>query len=71
MDPEFRQATQCAPSDPATQEEVAKYVGNLRSVHATIQTIHSVMLERKAQLDADRQHLSSLHNWISAYRHTA
>ncbi len=52
------------------QDDVTEYVMNLRSLQTALETIHCVMLARKAQLDGARRHLCGLQGWVNAYQQT-
>jgi hypothetical protein len=58
-------------SDAALQEQVQRYISNLRSLQVSLEQIRCVMLARRAKLDSARQHVEGVRSWANAYRQTA
>jgi len=71
MAPEMAEDPRKVPGDAIVQEEVQRYVSNLRSVQVSLEQIRCVMLARLAALDATRRHVEGFHDWANAYQQTA
>jgi hypothetical protein len=58
-------------SDAVLQEQVQRYIANLRSLQVSLEQIRCVMLARRAKLDSARLHVEGVRSWANAYRQTA
>jgi len=68
--PEVGDASRGVTLDEELQDEVGKYVKNLRSLQIGLEKLRCVMLARRTQLDNERRHLYSLQEWVNAYNQT-
>ncbi len=68
--PEVGDASRGETLDAELQNEIAKYVKNLRSLQIELEKLRCVMLARKVQLDNERRHLYGLQSWVNAYHQT-
>jgi hypothetical protein len=68
--PEVGDASRGETLDGALQNEIAKYVKNLRALQFALEKVRCIMLARKVQLDGAKRHLHSLQGWVHAYNQT-
>jgi hypothetical protein len=68
--PEVGDASHGETLDASLRNEVAEYVNNLRALQVSLEKIRCVMLTRKMQIEAERDHLGGLQDWFSAYHQT-
>ena len=46
-------------------------LANLRALQPALEKVQCIMLARKAQIEAEKQHLYGVQSWLSAYHQTA
>jgi predicted nucleic acid-binding Zn-ribbon protein len=68
--PELCSASQVESVDTALQHEIVRYIANLRSLQTALEKVSCIMLARKHQIEADRQHLLAVQGWVAAYHQT-
>ena len=71
MAPEMGAASREAALDAILGEAIAEYKTNLQNLQSALEQVRGVMLARRAQLDAAKQHMDTFQSWVSAYRRTA
>jgi len=70
LGPELR-AAQSPETDPGLRQEIDRYIANLRALQPALEKVQCIMLARKAQIEAEKQHLYGVQSWLSAYHQTA
>jgi predicted nucleic acid-binding Zn-ribbon protein len=68
--PEIGDASRGETLDADLQNEIAKYVKNLRALQTALEKVRCFMLARKMQLEAEKRHLDGLQGWVNAYNQT-
>lgn len=68
--PEVGDASRGATLDKSLQDEIGRYVTNLRALQSALETLHCIMLARKLQLEAAKRHLDGVQNWVHTYSQT-
>jgi hypothetical protein len=68
--PEIGDASRGETLDADLQNEVAKYVMNLRALQTALEKVRCFMLARKMQIETHKRHLDGLRGWVSAYNQT-
>jgi hypothetical protein len=71
MTPEIGAAGCNTTIDAALKAVIAEYKNNLIELQAGLEQVRCVMLARRAQLEAARQHMDAFRGWAHAYRQTA
>jgi hypothetical protein len=62
--PEVGDASRGETLDEALQDEIGRYVINLRALQATLEKVRCIMLGRRLQLELARRHLDGLQGWV-------
>ena len=62
--PEVGDASRGEILDEGLQNEIDKYVKNLRALQLGLERVRCIMLTRKAQLDSAKRHLHGLQSWV-------
>ena len=68
--PEVGDASRGETLDTALQEEIGRYVKNLRALQEALEKVRCVMLARKMQIESAKRHLHGLQSWVNAYNQT-
>jgi hypothetical protein len=68
--PEIGDASRGETLDAGLQNEIAKYVSNLRALQIALEKVRCVMLARRMQIERQRRHLDGLQGWVNAYNQT-
>jgi hypothetical protein len=68
--PEVADGLKAQASAHGQQDELLEYIGNLRTLQTSLETVYCVMLARKVQLDGAKRHLHGLQGWVNAYNQT-
>ncbi len=68
--PEVEESLRREPVARNSEDEVAKYVANLRILRRTIEKIRCAMLARRMELDTARLHLDRLQGFVGAFQKT-